>query len=80
MGFKSTRCPYNLLFKQQVVASLYHDIFIFPETHCLNDEIVQFDIYVIYHNNQVPHPRAVKGSGGIAIAIHSSVISCHTIL
>ena len=80
MGFKSTRCPYNLLFKQQVVASLYHDIFIFPETHCLNDEIVQFDSYVIYHNNRVPHPRAVKGSGGIAIAIHSSVISCHTIL
>ena len=75
MGFKSVRNPCNTLFKQQVVAA----IFIFPETHCLNDEEVTFDGYVIYQNNRVPHARAIKGSG-IAIAIHSSFLSCHTIL
>ena len=80
MGFKSLKNPYNTLFKQQVVAAIYHDIFIFPETHCLNDENVEFDDYVIFQNNRVPHVRAIKGSGGIAIAIHSSVLSCHTIL
>ena len=80
MGFKSTRNYCNTLFKQQVVAALYHDIYIFPETHCLNDENVKFDNYVIYQNNRVPHLKAKKGSGGIAIAIHSSVIFSHTIL
>ena len=80
MGFKSVRNPCNTLFKQHVVAAIYHDIYIFPETHCLNDEKVTFDGYVIYQNNRVPHARAIKGSGGIAIAIHSSVLSCHTIL
>ena len=70
MGFKSVRNPCNTLFKQQVVAAMYHDIFIFPETHCLNDEKLEFDGYVIYQNNRVPHVRASKGSGGIAIAIH----------
>ena len=80
MGFKSFRNPCNTLFKQQVVAALYHDIYIFPETHCLNDENIVFDNYIIYQNNRVPHPNAKRGSGGIAIAVHSSVISCHTIL
>ena len=80
MGFKSFRNPCNTVFKQQVVAALYHDIYIFPETHCLNDENIVFDNYIIYQNNRVPHPNAKRGSGGIAIAVHSSVISCHTIL
>lgn len=80
MGFKSKTNPCNTLFKQNVVAALYHDIYIFPETHCIKDEIIHFDGYSIYHKNRVPHARAIKGSGGIAIAIHSSVISCHTIL
>ena len=80
MGFKSTRNPYNTLFKKQVVSALYHDIYIFPETHCLNDEKIDFDSYAIYQNNRVPHSNAKKGSGGIAIAVHSSVLSCHTML
>ena len=80
MGYKSNRNPYNCIFKQQVVASLYHDIYILPETHCLNDEIVKLDSYIVYQNNRIPHTNAVKGSGGIAIAIHSTVVECHTIL
>lgn len=80
MGFKSNSNPYNTVFKQHVVAALYHDIYILPETHCLNDETVTFDSYTIYKQNRVPHANVTKGSGGIAIAIHSSVIECHTIL
>ena len=80
MGFKSNRNPYNTTFKQHVVAAIYHDIYIFPETHCLRDETVDFDSYIVYKNNRVPHANVTKGSGGIAIALHSSVVECHTIL
>ena len=80
MGFKSIRNPYNTTFKQHVVAALYHDIYIFSETHCLNNETVDFDSYSIYKNNRIPHTNTTKGSGGIAIAIHSSLLQCHTIL
>ena len=80
MGFKSIRNPYNTTFKQHIVAALYHDIYIFSETHCLNNETVDFDSYTIYKNNRIPHTNVTKGSGGIAIAIHSSLLQCHTIL
>ena len=80
MGFKSNRTPENTLFKQKVVNHMYHDIFIFPETHCINDENVEFENYLVYSNNRVPNGRSVKGSGGIAIAFHSSLLKSHTIL
>ena len=80
MGFRSFRNPYNTTFKQHVVAALYHDIYIFPETHCLKNDTVEFDSYIVYHNNRVPHTNVTKGSGGIAIAIHSTVLEYHTIL
>ena len=80
MGFRSLKNPCNTIFKQQVVSALYHDIFIFAETHCLNQEIVEFDDYKIYHNNRVPHNANVsKGSGGIAIALHHSLLEYHSI-
>ena len=80
MGFKSVRNPSNMLFKKQLVSALYHDIYIFPETHCLKDEKIEFDNYVTFQNNRIPHVNTKKGSGGIAIAVHSSVLSCHTML
>ena len=80
MGFKSVKNPYNTLFKQQVVGYLYHDIYIFSETHSLGKECVQFDNYKIYCNNRVPHANVTKGSGGIAIALHHSVVESHTML
>ena len=78
MGYKSLKNPCNTVFKQQVVASLYHDIFIFSETHCHKDETVYFDNYVVYNNNRVTNAK--KGSGGISIALHKSVVNSHTIL
>ena len=80
MGYKSISNPYNTVFKQNVVSALYHDIYILPETHCLNNETVEFDSYTIYKNNRIPHANTTKGSGGISIAIHSTVLQCHTIL
>ena len=64
MGFRSFRNPYNTTFKQHVVAALYHDIYIFPETHCLKNDKVEFDNYTVYSNNRVPHANVTKGSGG----------------
>ena len=78
MGFKSIRNPYNTSFKQHVVAAYYNDIYILPETHCLNEEKIEFDSYTIYQNNRVPRANVTKGSGGIAIAIHSTLLECHT--
>ena len=80
MGFRSMNNPNNTVFKQQVVSKVYHDIFIFTETHCKGDESVEFDNYVIYKNNRIPHIKAKKGSGGIAIGIHCSVMNSHTML
>ena len=79
-GFISARNPYYTVFKQNVVNSFYHDFYICPETHCLNDENVEFDNYTVYSNNRVPHANITRGSGGIAIAVHNSVLQCHTLL
>ena len=80
MGFWSVTNPYNTIFKQQVVATIYHDIFILSETHCKNDESIEFDNYVVFKNNRKPRVKTNRGSGGIAIAIHRTVMICHTIL
>ena len=80
MGFKSARNPSNTLFKQQLVANIYHDIFIFVETHCVQKETVEFNDYIVYSHNRLLNVNSRKGSGGIAIAFHKSVIECHTIL
>ena len=80
MGFQSIRNPSNTIFKQQVISVLYHDFFILSETHCLRNEEVTLDEYKVYHNNRIPSSNVRKGSGGIAIAIHESILSCHTIL
>ena len=82
MGFRSVRHPSNTIFKQQVASIRYHDFFSFPETHCLCNETVNFDDYTIFLNNRIPNNNnnVKKGSGGIAIAIHKSVLCCHTIL
>ena len=69
-----------MTFKKDVVKSLYHDFYIFPETHCLVNETVEFDNYTIYQNNRVPHGNVTRGSGGIAIAVHNTVLESHTLL
>ena len=80
MGFYSAKNPCNTSFKQQVISLLYHDVYILAETHCLNEEKIALDGYIVFQNNRVPVSKVVKGSGGIAVAIHRSVLDSHTIL
>ena len=69
-----------MTFKQNVVAALYHDFIILPETHCLPNELIEFENHTIYQNNRVPYRNGTHGSGGIAIAIHNTVLDCHNLL
>ena len=59
---------------------MYFDFLILPETHCLPKECLEIDNYKIYQNNRPSVGGARRGSGGIAIAIHSSVIDSHTVV
>ena len=59
---------------------MYFDILILPETHCLPNEFIELDNYKIFQNNRPVVGSARRGSGGIAIAIHSSVIDSHTVV
>ena len=80
MGFFSAKNPSNTTFKQQVISLLYHDVYILAETHCLKDKKLTLDDYIVYQNNRIPHRNVVKGSGGIAVALHRSLLNFHTIL
>ena len=68
-----------MTFKLSIMTSLYYDIYILPETHCLPNENIEIDNYTIYQNNRVSYKNVSQSSGGIAIAIHNSVIECHTL-
>ena len=61
------------------MSSLYHDFYILPETHCLPNETFVISNYTVYQNNRTPYGNVNLGSGGIAIAIHNSILDCHTI-
>ena len=61
------------------MTTLYYDFYILPEIHCLPNETIEIDNYTVYQNNRTPHGNVNLGSGGIAIAIHDSVLECHTI-
>ena len=57
-----------MTFKKNVVSSLYHDFYIFPETHCLVDEKVEFENYTVYHNNRAPN-----GNGHTLLSIFKGI-------
>ena len=80
MGYLSVKNPSNMNFKKLVVELLYHDFYIFPETHCFDNETVEFEKCKVFSNNRVPSRHVKKGSGGIAIGIHCSVLVSYTIL
>ena len=80
-GTQSIVNPNNVYFKKYVVSSIYFDIVILPEHHCLPNESFELENYKIYQNNRPALGGGVRrGSGGIAIAIHSSVIETHTVV
>ena len=78
-GIKSTRNPYYTTFKLNVISSLCNDFYILPETHWLPNKTFVISNYTVYQNNRTPYENVNLGSGGIAIAIHNSILDCHTI-
>ena len=79
-GFRSVSKPYNTIFKQTVIANFYSDFWILPETHCFQNEVINLDSFTIYQNNRKVNPKHRRGSGGIAIAIHNSVLETHVVI
>ena len=59
---------------------MYFDILVLPEIHCLPNESFQINNYTIFQNNRPPGPRATHGSGGVAIALHNSLLNSHSII
>ena len=60
---------------------MYFDILILPETHCLPDEVIELENFKIFqHNRPLLGGGARRGSGGIAIAIHDSVLDSQDVV
>ena len=78
-GYNSISKPYNKIFKQTVIASLYSDFWILPETHCQGNETINLNEFKVYQHNRSGNGNR-RGSGGIAIAIHNSVLETHEVI
>ena len=78
-GYNSISKPYNKIFKQTVIASLYSDFWILPETHCQGNETINLNEFKVYQHNRNGNANR-RGSGGIAIAIHNSVLETHEVI
>ena len=72
--------PENTNLKLCLINSLYFDILILPETHCLLGQTLIIDNYIVYQHNRSNQGNARKGSGGIAIAIHWSILNSHSVV
>ena len=79
-GFHSLVNPYNTDFKRQIIASLYFDILVIPETHLLKNETIDLENYKLFHHNRPTLGNVRRGSGGIAVAIHNTVLTYHKVV
>ena len=79
-GFSSVSNPYNTIFKETVIANFYSDFWVLPETHCMRDDILDLKCYEIYQLNRETSRNNRRGSGGIAIAIHNTVLESHSVI
>ena len=79
-GYKSVTNPYNTIFKQAVISNYYSDFWVIPETHSKQNETLDLEYYKMYYYNRVSTRNNRRGSGGIAIAVHTSVLETHTIV
>ena len=62
------------------MTSLYSDFWVLPETHCLENDIISLESYTIYQYNRIVPSKNRRGSGGIAIAVHNSVLETHVLI
>ena len=58
---------------------MYSDFWIIPETHCREKEILEIDNFTVFQVNRKVNDNNRRGSGGIAIAVNSSLLETHTI-
>ena len=58
---------------------MYADFWVLVETHCRDIENIEIDSYTVYPYNRKIRNTDRKGSGGIAIAVHKSVLENHTL-
>ena len=79
-GFYTVRNPYYLTFKLDVIKYLYFDILVMPEHHCLNRQVIEIDNYEIFQFNRPHSANQNHGSGGIAIAVHRTLLNTHVVV
>ena len=58
---------------------MYSDIWILPETHCRENEILKLNSYKVFQVNRKVNDNNRRGSGGIAIAVNNSLLETHII-
>ena len=51
-----------------------------PEHHCINDQVLKIDNYEIFQYNRKSDANLSHGSGGIAIAVHRTVLDTHIVV
>ena len=80
-GWTFVTHPENVLFKKNVLKQLDLDIYLLSETHFLKNEILVIEGFKVIQFNRVNTPaKAVKGSGGVAIALNQKLLRKHKIL
>ena len=80
-GWKSIINPENTNFRANVIKLMDLDIYLLSETHCLKDETISIEGFTIYnYNRNKISPRAIRGSGGVAIAISNKLLNNHSIV
>ena len=80
-GFSSNDHPENTVFKCDVMNNLNFDAIFLSETFCKHDDVISVPNFkVIQFNRRTISRRAVRGSGGCAIALSNRLLSNHVIV
>ena len=80
-GWKSVTHQENIVFKENVVKIMDLDNYLLSETHCFKNQILSIDGFkIIQYNRSKISERAIKGSGGVAIAINNKILTNHCIV
>ena len=67
-------------FREDIITSLNFDILVLCETFLRDGNVVDIDNYTwIPHNRLDIDPRAVRGSGGVGILVHSRVTNAYNV-
>ena len=80
-GWKSVTHPENTTFKENVLKSLDLDFYLLSETHCFKNELLHINGFKNFQYNRAKvSDRAIKGSGGVAIALNNRLLTNHIIV